>query len=397
MISPRSLILTLSDQLSDSPLQAERIKALLPINSIYDYYKVSFPRFKDQQTGKIHSIKWETEEDRLKEIDRINALIKTHNNRENKRYAELTKGLSDDEIFEISGIPGNEDLFEEPNIINPIPLWSISCSPIMIRSAPDEALHYDNINLLVIDDEELYKKIYCDIKDIDQSIVFLNQLIFDYIEQQVRKTKNNETWNEQSMWFNPYRIFFEWFQLNSIQKNKEHHLNKTIQSPRWNQHSIIFHQARTNNIPFIRFISPNIENNALMHPYGAGLYVNQTTPNKIYETLLMFATGGRTLNPANYPNININNLSQMIRRTNLWLMEKFNLSEKPISKYSRIRVGYTIRISVTLTTPQGGPDAMELLDSGHDGISFEDDNELGRLNPDSEDNLDDFDSNEYSP
>ena len=151
MISPRSLILTLSDQLSDSPLQAERIKALLPINSIYDYYKVSFPRFKDQQTGKIHSIKWETEEDRLKEIDRINALIKTHNNRENKRYAELTKGLSDDEIFEISGIPGNEDLFEEPNIINPIPLWSISCSPIMIRSAPDEALHYDNINLLVID------------------------------------------------------------------------------------------------------------------------------------------------------------------------------------------------------------------------------------------------------
>ena len=111
----------------------------------------------------------------------------------------------------------------------------------------------------------------------------------------------------------------------------------------------------------------------------------------------MFATGGRTLNPANYPNINRNNLSQMIRRTNLWLMEKFNLSEKPISKYSRIRVGYTIRISVTLTTPQGGPDAMELLDSGHDGISFEDDNELGRLNPDSEDNLDDFDSNEYSP
>ena len=52
---------------------------------------------------------------------------------------------------------------------------------------------------------------------------------------------------------------------------------------------------------------------------------------------------------------------------------------------------------MTLTTPQGGPDAMELLDSGHDGISFEDDNELGRLNPDSEDNLDDFDSNEYSP
>jgi hypothetical protein len=218
-----SIIKQFTEQTSDSPLEEEQISELLPINFIYDFYKYPFPGFKDQQTGEEHSIKWKAEKERLTEINRVNKLIKTHNDRENKRYTELTKGLSDDDIFEISRMPGNEDLYEEPNIINPIPLWSIYCTPILVRSAPDEALQYHNVNFLKIDDEELYKKLYCDIKDKDQSLLFINQLIFDFIIKQVSEAKKHEIWDEQSIWFNPYRKFHEWFQLNNIENDNNIH------------------------------------------------------------------------------------------------------------------------------------------------------------------------------
>jgi len=216
MINPNLLIHTLSGQLSNSPIPEERIKTLLPINFIYDYYKSPFTGFIDQHTGKKHSIKWETEEERLKEIDRINDLIKTYNDRVENRYKEITKGLSDNEIFEISRMPGNEDIYEEPNIINPIRLWTIYCLPILKNSAPNVALEYDDINFLRIDNEELYKKIYCDIKDDDQSLVFLNKLIFDYISQKVDTAKKHEIWDEQNIWFKPYRHFINWFSIKNV-------------------------------------------------------------------------------------------------------------------------------------------------------------------------------------
>ena len=210
--------------------------------------------------------------------------------------------------------------------------------------------------------------------DEDTFIAKFNQIIYSHISKKLEEARERNVLDTDNIWMQPNTAFVEWFHENEIEIDDNVDLNtdEITRVPRWSEHSIVFHQARTNNIPFIRFISPNIEVDSIMHPYDAGLYVNQTTPNKIYETLLMFATGGRTLNPANFPKINRNNLSQMIRRTNLWLMEKFNLSDKPIERYSQIRVGYTIRISVTLTTPQGGPDAMDLIDSSHDGITFVD-------------------------
>ena len=236
-------------------------------------------------------------------------------------------------------------------------------------------ISFDDMMTVIIS-EELYP-LYIKLDEV-AFITKFNQIIYSHISKKLEEAKESNVLYTDNIWMQPNTAFINWFHENNIEidDNADQNTEGTTHESRWSEHSIVFHQARTNNIPFIRFISPNIENDSVMHPYNAGLYVNQTTPNKIYETLLMFATGGRTLNPANSPNINRNNLSQMIRRTNLWLMEKFNLSEKPISKYSRIRVGYTIRISVTLTTPQGGPDAMELLDSGHDGISFVDTSDI---------------------
>jgi len=273
------------------------------------------------------------------------------------------------------------DLREE-HIHNLTPIKNVSTGPsppqdpefsfYVGKGTPTGAEFSFDDMVTVIISEELYP-LYIELDEV-AFITKFNQIIYSHISKKLEEARERNVPDTDNIWMRPNTAFINWFHENEIEIDDNVDLNtdEITRVPRWSEHSIVFHQARTNNIPFIRFISPNIEDDSIMHPYDAGLYVNQTTPNKIYETLLMFATGGRTLNPANFPNINRNNLSQMIRRTNLWLMEKFNLSDKPIERYSQIRVGYTIRISVTLTTPQGGPDAMDLIDSSHDGISFVD-------------------------
>ena len=138
--------------------------------------------------------------------------------------------------------------------------------------------------------------------------------------------------------------------------------------------SIVFYLKRNDNTLFVRFISPKIDKGSLMYPHEAGLYKNKTEPTVICEMLLWFATKGKTLNPYDYKNqITGNTFSQRINRTNKWLKEKFELSENPISKYSRARSGYTIRISVTYDMSSGGPDALDLIDDRADNIEFTDD------------------------
>ena len=284
------------------------------------------------------------------------------------------------QLIAVDGVHLN-DLREE-HIHNLTPINNVSTGPsppqdpefsfYVGKETPTGAEFSFDDMMTVITSEELYL-LYMELSR-EEFIVKFNKIVYELISRRLEEDRDRNVRDSDNIWMRPNAAFIEWFHENDIEidDNADPNTDEITRVSRWSEHSIVFHQARTNNIPFIRFISPNIEDDSVMHPYDAGLYVNQTTPNKIYETLLMFATGGRTLNPANFPNINRNNLSQMIRRTNLWLMEKFNLSERVISKYSRVRVGYTIRISVTLTTPQGGPDAMELLDSGHDGISFVD-------------------------
>jgi len=135
-------------------------------------------------------------------------------------------------------------------------------------------------------------------------------------------------------------------------------IDKKDNRVKWSNYGVAFFKAE-NSVPFVRLISPNLKNE-LSHPFNCGLYKSQSEPSVTFEMLLRFATKGKTLNPLDFPE-NLNAFSQRIKRCNKWLMEKFELSEKPIRKYSKLRTGYTSRINISIQNRKG-KDAMDFID-----------------------------------
>jgi len=128
----------------------------------------------------------------------------------------------------------------------------------------------------------------------------------------------------------------------------------------WSNYGVAFLEDEYGTI-LVRLISPNLKDE-LKHPYNCGLYKNQSNPNATFEMLYLFAGEGKTLNPLDYPKFTPNAFSQRIKRCNKWLMEKFELSEKPIRKYSKSRTGYTSWINISIEYRKG-KDAMDFTDN----------------------------------
>ena len=135
-------------------------------------------------------------------------------------------------------------------------------------------------------------------------------------------------------------------------------IDKKDNRVQWSNYGVAFLQDEYGTI-LVRLISPNLKDE-LKHPYNCGLYKSQSKPNVTFEMLLRFATKGRTLNPLDFPEKQ-NTFSHRIQRCNKWLMEKFELSEKPIRKYSKLRTGYTSRINISIQNRKG-KDAMDFID-----------------------------------
>ena len=221
-----------------------------------------------------------------------------------------------------------------------------------------------------------------------------NKTLFDYIRDKVKKDKELDAWDENNIWYQPNKEFVHWFRKNGIDEQKIIPLLK-LDEPKleekinWRDYSIAFVMAE-NSVPFVRLISPNIKDNSLKHPYDWGLYKSQSEPNKVYEMLLLFATRGKTLNPLDCPNIKQNAFSQRINRCNEWLMEIFNLNEKPIQRYSKKRVGYSSKIKITYEERKKGKDGLDYTDSNYDNP------DLPTMGTDNYgDNIDDFELDDY--
>lgn len=209
-------------------------------------------------------------------------------------------------------------------------------------------------------------------ENLDDFVKVYNKTLYAYLEKQLKEMEVYGLSNENKQyiackialsrlrfWFFDKRINIE-----TVEALWKFEHIKLLEPIVWRDHSIAFIQNK-DSVPFARLISPNVENKSLTHPFNLGLYKSQSEPTAVYETLLMFATSGKTLNPRDYPNIKMNAMSKRISRCNEWLMEKFKLDEKPISAFSKKKPGYTIKIKITLENRGGGKDAMDLVDDNY--------------------------------
>ena len=176
-----SIIKQLTEQLSNSPLEEERIKELCPINFIWDYY--DNPK-KINVGKKKYTIKWKDEESRIKEINRINKII-----------------------AEYSGTKAKPP-------IKPFPLWAFNCYPIHEVNPNSISNQIEDLKYWTIDDEELFKT-RVEIRTVD-FIEYLNKEIFNYIQSEIRKAKDLEAWDGDNMWYEPNKRFVKWFQIKNI-------------------------------------------------------------------------------------------------------------------------------------------------------------------------------------
>ena len=86
-----NLISQLANQLSNSPLDEERISALRPIENLMDYYQQPFLGFRDPRNQKEHVVKWKDEKDRVKQLKKINKLINGYNIEAKQNRKEFNK------------------------------------------------------------------------------------------------------------------------------------------------------------------------------------------------------------------------------------------------------------------------------------------------------------------
>ena len=78
-IDIHSIIKQLTEQLSNSPLEEERIAELRPIDFVMEYYRSPLLGFDDPRDNKKHILEWSSEKERVKELKRINKVIEQYN------------------------------------------------------------------------------------------------------------------------------------------------------------------------------------------------------------------------------------------------------------------------------------------------------------------------------
>ena len=206
-----SIIIQLTDQLSNSPLEEERITELRPIDFVMDYYRSPLLGFDDPRDKKKHILEWSSEEERVKELKRINKVIQQYNNEADSNREEFFFKLPIDGKIHTPSDVG----YEKPTIpISVHPLWAITCILKLSRDKNSKIGQLIDPSPLYIDEQKLYQ-IFLQIGK-DKFVEFLNKEIFKYIQSKVQIAIKKGAWDKSNMWFEPNIKFLEWFDSRGI-------------------------------------------------------------------------------------------------------------------------------------------------------------------------------------
>jgi len=221
-----NLVLQLADQLSNSPLEEERICELQPIEGLMDYYQQPFLGFIDPRNKKEHVLRWKDEKDRIKQLKKINKLIREYNFEAKQNKKEFNKLIPPDgKVYSASELG-----FQKPTIrIKEHPLWAFRCKLTYSRDKQSKMRLLKSNSNIYIDDERLYN-LYLEM-DKKDFVEYLNKEIFSHIQGEVRKSKDLDAWDGDNMWYEPNKRFVKWFQLNDI--NLKVDKNELITLSKW--------------------------------------------------------------------------------------------------------------------------------------------------------------------
>ena len=193
--------------LPQGPFKEEHIKELQPVEYVSSYYQNPMQAFHDPRNDQKYIIEWKNEKGRVKELKRINKLIAEYNLEADKNASELHKLVLKDR----KGNSQTELGFEKQTVpIEPQPLWAFYCIPKLSMDKNSGS------GRLMIDDEELYRMLYFEIKDEDIFVKRFNKMIFDHICEMLHQAVELGQYNEKSIWFDPSIGFLNWFQAKGI-------------------------------------------------------------------------------------------------------------------------------------------------------------------------------------
>ena len=211
-----SITKQLTEQLSNSPLEEERITELKPIDYVMDYYHSPFLGFEDPRDGKKHIIEWNSDKKRVKELKRINKVIAEYNKEANANFEEFFSKLPIDGKVHTPSDVG----YEKPTIpISAHPLWAVTCILKLSRDKNSRSGQLRNPSPPYIDEQKLYQT-FLEIGK-DDFIEYLNKEIFKYIQSKVQSAIKKGAWDKTNMWFKPNQKFLEWFELKGIDPESE--------------------------------------------------------------------------------------------------------------------------------------------------------------------------------
>ena len=227
-----NIVLQLADHLSNSPLEDERISALRPIENLIDYYKQPLLGFSDPQNQKEYVVKWKDEKDRIKQLKKINKLIREYNIEVKQNKKEFNKLIPPDgKVYSASELG-----FQKPTIpIKEHPLWAFRCILTLARDEESKMRLLKSNSNIYIDDEKLYN-LYLEM-DKKDFVELLNKEIFSHIQVEVLKSKDLDAWDSDNMWYEPNKRFVKWFQLNDI--NLKADKNESPTMSKWSKEVVI--------------------------------------------------------------------------------------------------------------------------------------------------------------
>lgn len=208
------IIKQLTEQISNSPLEEERITELRPIDFVMDYYRSPLLAFDDPRDNKKHILEWSSEKERVKELKRINKIIQQYNNEADANREEFFSKLPIDGKVHTPSDVGTE----KPTIpISAHPLWPVACVQKLSRDKNSNSIQLRDSSALYIDEQKFYQT-FLEISN-DEFVEYLNKEIFKYIQIEIRKAKDLEAWDSDNIWYKPNKRFVKWFQIKNIDPN----------------------------------------------------------------------------------------------------------------------------------------------------------------------------------
>ena len=197
-----------------------------------DYYQQPFLGFSDPRSKKEHVLTWKDEKERVKQLKKINKLIREYNIEAKQNRKEFNELIPPDgKVYSASELG-----FQKPMIpIKEHPLWAFRCILTLARDKQSKMKLLKSNSNIYIDDERLYN-LYLEM-DKKDFVEYLNKEIFSHIQVEVRKSKDLYAWDIDNMWYEPNKRFVKWFQLNDINPKVDKNESPTLS--KWSKEVII--------------------------------------------------------------------------------------------------------------------------------------------------------------